>query len=199
MDQRRFLFGLTISWLFPTDFFKGNREPATFDSLLLEDGLALAFHRADGIGLWVGLVVRIWGVCVDSGDVGLAWIEEIESDHGLVRLLAGHVADEPLACVFGLAGHGDIFPWLSLQIAAFRPVDGHILDEFERVREPLVVLGKVSGHLERGTHHHLDAELVGYRAVSVRVVLWIDLGDVHLEDSRGIIHRTADESGERKD
>ena len=111
-------------------------------------------------------------------------------------LLAGDVAHKPAARILGLAGYGNVSSRFGLQIAALRPVERHLLDETEGIREALVVLGQVGGHLQRRGHYHVDAQLVGDRAVGVRMVLGVDLRDVHFEDAGRVVHRASDQPRE---
>ena len=68
-------------------------------------------------------------VGIDGGDVILALLQEIETDSGGERLIAGGVAYKPVVAAFRLAGNGDIGAGLCLQVMALIPVEGYILDE----------------------------------------------------------------------
>ena len=60
------------------------------------------------------------------------------------------------------------------------------------------MLGQVGSHLQRRVHGHIKGKLVGYRSVDMRIIPRIQLGDVHHEDSRSIVHRAALQARERK-
>ncbi len=113
-------------------------------------------------------------------------------------MLARDVAHEPAARILGLARHGDVLAGLSFEITALGPVEGHLLDEPESIGETLVVLREVGGHLQGRRHGHINSQLVGYRAVGMRMVVGIRLGDILFEDARRVVHRAADQAGERQ-
>ena len=113
-------------------------------------------------------------------------------------LLSGDIADEPQSRILGLAGNGDVGSGLGLKVAALAPVERNLLDETECIGETFVILGQVGRHLQRRRHDHVYAELVGYRAVRMRVVRRVDFRYVHLEYARRIVHRPSDEARERK-
>ena len=57
-------------------------------------------------------------------------------------------------------------------------------------------LGQVSCHLQRAVHRDVASQLIADRRVDVRVVVGVVLADIHLEDTRRVVHRTTDEAGE---
>ena len=57
-------------------------------------------------------------------------------------------------------------------------------------------LGQVSCHLQGAVHRDVASQLIADRRVDVGVVLRIVLADIHLEDTRRVVHRTTDEAGE---
>ena len=137
------------------------------------------------------------GIGVDSR-LEAAWPEEVKRDVELPCLLVRDAAAEPLPVFFGFPRHDDIISRLREQIPALTPVHGHVLDELERVHEAGIVLRGVGGHLERGVHGQVQAELVGDGGVDMRVVA-APLFEVLLEDAGGEVHRASVEPGERQD
>ena len=76
-------------------------------------------------------------------------LKEVEDYAAAVALLTCHIAHEPVAGALCLTGHGDVLARLSLKITALFPVDCHILDELEGLREAVIILRKVGSHLQR--------------------------------------------------
>ena len=63
----------------------------------------------------------------------------------------------------------------------------------------LIHLGEVGSHLQRAVHRDVTGELVTDGCIDVGIVIGVVLVDVHLEDTRGIVHRATDEAGEGED
>lgn len=130
-------------------FFEGDGETASRDGFLLEHGRVLTLHRADCVGLRVCLIVGAKSIGIDGRDVGFSRLQKVKPYHELVRLLSGDIAEEPFAGILGLARDCDVLARLGLQIMTLGPVKGDILDELESVRKTLIILRKISRHLER--------------------------------------------------
>ena len=60
------------------------------------------------------------------------------------------------------------------------------------------MLREISSHLERRIHRQIKGELVCDSSIDLGRIR-AELGEVHFEDTRGEVHRTAVETGERKD
>ena len=60
------------------------------------------------------------------------------------------------------------------------------------------MLREIGGHLERRIHCKVERQLIADGSIDMRLVGRAIFLHVHHEDSRGIIHRTAVETGERK-
>ena len=61
------------------------------------------------------------------------------------------------------------------------------------------MLREVGCHLERGVHRQIEGQLVGDGGLHLAVVLAAcHLLEIHFENARSEVHRTAVETGERK-
>ena len=133
----------------------------------LQRGLGIDFLRGDGIclnrilHLDIADAVGLRSVCIDRGGVLDAFVKEVQRELQITSVLIGDSTDEPvtlLACLLhlGLTGDHDVVSRLGQQVPALFPVNGHILDELERVHVLLVVLGNISGHLQWRVHRHIQ-------------------------------------------
>ena len=60
------------------------------------------------------------------------------------------------------------------------------------------MLGQVGRHLERRVHRQVAAELIADGGADDIVVVRIESAEVHHQDPRRVVHRTADKAGEGK-
>ena len=115
-----------------------------------------------------------------------------------MTVLVALAANKPVVGALCLAGNCDIVGWLCLEILRVVPVARHILDELESVHILGIVLGKVGSHLQRTVHRDIKRQRAGNSYASPRGVVAPRI-QLCLEDSRGIVHRTALQTGERQD
>ena len=163
----------------------------------LEHGLGVHLLACHGVALRVGQVVGLGPVGIDGGLILATLVEEVEG-HGRVEVaLARHVAHIPVVAVLGLAGDGDVFHGLGLEIEALVPVDGNILDKLEGVAVFLVVLGHVGGHLQRAVEGDVEGQLAAQGAQHLALVA-CKRAQVHLKDAGRVVHGAALQPGERQ-
>ena len=136
---------------------------------------------------------------VDGGLVLLARCQEVQLQFGFVAVVAGCAAHIPVVGAFGAAGDGDVFARFGFEVAAFVPVDGHILNELEGVHEALVVFRYVGCHLQGAVHGDVQGQLTSQRGAHMRGVRGVQLAAIHFEDARRIVHRATDEAREGQD
>ena len=94
-----------------------------------------------------------------------------------------------------LAGDGDTFTRLCLQVDRLLPVDGYILDKLERIHAGRIVFYHVGSHLQRTVQHQIKPQLARQRGTHTAVVGGIGLAAVHLKDAGCVVHRTANHAG----
>ena len=161
---------------------------ATAWCLLQLEGVAtLHYALGDDVSLWVGLVVGIRSVGIDSTVVFASLFEEIELDGGLVTVLVTLAANEPVLRAFGLASYGDVVGRFSFQIDALVPVAGHVADKLESIVKTLVVFGQVGSHLQGRVHGQVEGQRTSDGDACPRRVL-APLRQFGNEDTRCWLH-----------
>ena len=115
-----------------------------------------------------------------------------------MSVLVALTAEEPVVGALGLAGDGDVAGGFSFDILRVIPVAGDVADELEGVVVLGVVLRQVGSHLQRTPHHEVEGELADERRAHIRRVVAPGL-ELRLEDARGVVHRTALQTGEGQD
>ncbi len=112
-----------------------------------------------------------------------------------MAVLTCGTAYKPVVGTFSLARGHNVLSRFGLEIAAFIPIHGHILDELESVEMTVIHLRHVGSHLERAVHCHIQRELTGDCTVDMSVSFGIHFLHVHIENAGSIVHRTALQAG----
>ena len=130
------------------DFPDFHRISAACGAFLDKFRIMPDLHLADGVCLWIRLVVRVGRIGIERGLIFLARFQEVEGYLGYVSLGACRRPDKPVSGILDPARRSDIFERLGLALFRLAPFHRHILYELERIREPFVVLRKVGSHLQ---------------------------------------------------
>ena len=166
---------------------------------MLEHRVAVDGHFLDHIGLGALVPGGAGGIGIEGGGVVAAGREEIEREVGFVAVVACGAAHIPFVLALGFAGGEDIFAGFGGQIEALVPVEGHILDELEGIGAGLIVFDHVSGHLQGAVERDVEGQLTSQGGTHVTLVVGAHLLEIHHEDARGVVHRSADAAGEGED
>lgn len=139
----------------------------------------------------------VGSILIDGGLVD-AGRQEAEVDDGCAGVAVGDGADIPVVGVLVEACDGDISVRLGFEVARIGPVDGYVPDECESVREALIVLGEVADHLHRRRHGEVECQLTRQGGAGLTILALAIVVHPCLEESGGIVHRTALEARERQ-
>ena len=98
----------------------------------------------------------IGGVGIDGGLILAPFVEEVKHELRFMAVFGRGAADEPVVGTFGLSCGHDVLSRLGLKVAAFVPVNCHILYELKGIKEAVVDFRHVCGHLKRAVHGHVQ-------------------------------------------
>src|SRR6266496_6016442 len=146
--------------------------------------------------------VRPGPVSVDLGDILPPGREKCERDVERAALLVGDgpdVVEHPVALP---PRHHHVITDLAGEHARRIPVDRHVADELEGGLV-LVVLGKISRHLEWRVEHNVQRQLLRERGAGTRLVGPARCSgttlDQDVEDTGREVHRAVEDAGKEQD